>query len=168
MSFVIPNVKLKHTKKPVLVMTDDTGKDLVDEIRRLRVALYATHDDKPEEDISIKNLMEENESYKNDIEEYKDRIRELECQNKELEDQNKEISDNIIKFLNELSDIFTDGDIPDDIDYREFTDMLCTYLREIKRSHKRFFKQNLLFHMCYGDIFTTKELKEYERQIGIG
>lgn len=161
MSFVIPNVKLKHTKKPVLVMTDDTGKDLVDEIRRLRVALYATHDDKPEEDISIKNLMEENESYKNDIEEYKDRIR-------DLEDQNKEISDNIIKFLNELSDIFTDGDSPDDIDYREFIDMLCTYLREIKRSHKRFFKQNLLFHMCYGDIFTTKELKEYERQMGKG
>lgn len=140
-------------------MTDDTGKDLVDEIRRLRVALYAIHDDKPEEDISIKNLMEENESYKNDIEEYKDRIRELEY-------QNKEISDNIIKFLNELSDIFTDGDSPDDIDYREFIDMLCTYLREIKRSHKRFFKQNLLFHMCYGDIFTTKELKEYERQMG--
>ena len=99
MSYIIPNVKLKHTKKPVLVMTDDTGKDLVDEIRRLRVALYAIHDDKPEEDISIKNLMEENESYKNDIEEYKDRIRELEY-------QNKEISDNIIKFLNELSDIF--------------------------------------------------------------
>lgn len=159
MSYIIPNVKLKHTKKPVLVMTDDTGKDLVDEIRRLRVALYAIHDDKPEEDISIKNLMEENESYKNDIEEYKDRIRELEY-------QNKEISDNIIKFLNELSDIFTDGDSPDDIDYREFIDMLCTYLREIKRSHKRFFKQNLLFHMCYGDIFTTKELKEYERQMG--
>ena len=159
MSYIIPNVKLKHTKKPVLVMTDDTGKDLVDEIRRLRVALYAIHDDKPEEDISIKNLMEENESYKNDIEEYKDRSRELEY-------QNKEISDNIIKFLNELSDIFTDGDSPDDIDYREFIDMLCTYLREIKRSHKRFFKQNLLFHMCYGDIFTTKELKEYERQMG--
>lgn len=157
MSFVIPNVK--RAKKPVLVMTDDTGKDLVDEIRRLRVALYATHDDKPEEDISIKDLIEENESYKNDIEEYKDRIRELEY-------QNKEISDDIITFLDQLSDIFTDGDIPDDIDYKEFIDMLCTYLREIKRSHKRFFKQNLLFHMCYGDIFTTKELKEYERQMG--
>ena len=159
MSFVIPNVK--HTKKIKPVMTDDTGKDLVDEIRRLRVALYATHDDKPEEDISIKNLMEENEAYKQDIEEYKDRI-------KELEGQNKEISDNITKFLDELSDIFTDGDIPDDIDYREFLDMLCTYLKEIKRSHKRFFKQNLLFHMCYGDIFTTKELKEYERQLEKG
>ena len=158
MSFVIPNVKLKHTKKPVLVMTDDTGKDLVDEIRRLRVALYATHDDKPEEDISIKNLMEENESYKNDIEEYKDRIR-------ELEGQNKEISDNITKFLDELSDIFTDGDIPDDIDYREFMTILCIHLREAKRSHERFFKQNLLFHMYYGDMFTTKELKEFERQL---
>ena len=162
MSFVIPNIK--HNKNNVLVMTDDTGKDLVDEIRRLRVALYATHDDKPEENVSIKNLMEENESYKNDIEEYKDRIRELEYQNKE----NEKISDNIIKFLDQLSDIFTDGDIPDDIDYREFIDMLCTYLREAKRSHKRFFKQNLLFHMCYGDMFTTKELKEYEHQLEKG
>lgn len=159
MSFVIPNVK--HTKKSTRVLTDDTGKDLVDEIRRLRVALYVTHDDKPEKDVSIKDLIEENEAYKNDIEEYKDRI-------KWLENQNEEISDNIITFLDQLSDIFTDGDIPDDIDYREFIDMLCTYLREIKRSHKRFFKQNLLFHMCYGDIFTTKELKEYERQMGKG
>lgn len=157
MSFVIPNVK--HTRKVVPVMTDDTGKDLVDEIRRLRVALYVTHDDKPEKDVSIKNLIEENEAYKNDIEEYKDRI-------KWLEGQNEEISDNITKFLNELSDIFTDGDIPDDIDYRRFMEILCIHLREVKRSHERFFKQNLLFHMCYGDIFTTKELKEYERQMG--
>lgn len=156
MSFVIPNVK--HTRKVVPVMTDDTGKDLVDEIRRLRVALYVTHDDKPEKDVSIKDLIEENEAYKNDIEEYKDRI-------KWLEDQNEEISDNIIKFLDELSNIFTDGNIPDDIDYRRFIDMLCTYLREAKRSHKRFFKQNLLFHMYYGDMFTTKELKEYEHQL---
>lgn len=138
MSFVIPNVK--HTKKSARVLTDDTGKDLVEEIRRLRVALYVTHDDKPEEDISIKNLMVENESYKNDIEEYKDRI-------KWLEDQNEEISDNIIKFLDELSNIFTDGKIPDDTDYRRFIEILCIHLREAKISHKRFFKQNLLFHI---------------------
>ena len=156
MSFVIPNVK--HNKNNVPVMTDDTGKDLVDEIRRLRVAIYTTHDTEPEKDMSIKVLLEENEVYKEDIEEYKYRI-------KELEYQNKEISANIIKFLDELSNIFTDDDIPDDIDYREFIDMLCVHLREAKRSHKSFFKQNLLFHMYYGDMFTTKELKEFEHQL---
>ena len=138
MSFVINN--RKYHRKSVELITDDTGKDLVDEIRRLRVALYATHDDKPEEDISIKNLIAENESYKKDIEEYKDRI-------KELEDENKEISTNIIKFLDELSNIFTDGDIPEDTDYRRFIEILCIHLSEAKRSHNRFFKQNLLFHM---------------------
>jgi hypothetical protein len=85
-----------------------------------------------------------------------------------LKVKNEEISDNIITFLDQLSDIFTDGDIPDDIDYREFIDMLCTYLREIKRSHERFFKQNLLFTIAYGDMFTTKELKEYERLLEKG
>lgn len=159
MAFVINN--RKYRRKPVESITDDTGKDLVDEIRRLRVALYATHDDKPEEDISIKNLMAENESYKNDIEEYKDRI-------KELEDQNKEISDSIINFLDELSNIFIDGGIPDDTDYIRFMEILCIHLREAKRSHERFFKQNLLFRMYYGDMFTTKELKEYEHQLEKG
>lgn len=156
MSFVIPNVKL--TKKSVPVMTDDTGKDLVDEIRRLRVALYVTHDDKPERDVSIKNLIEENESYKNDIEEYKDRI-------KWLENQNEEISNSIIKFLDELSNIFINGDVPDEFDYRRFMEILCIHLREAKRSHERFFKQNLLFHMYYGGMFTTKELKEYKHSL---
>ena len=146
---------------PAELITDNTGKNLVDEIRRLRVALYATHDDKPEEDISIKNLIAENESYKNDIEEYKDRI-------KELEDINKEIITNMVKLLNELSNIFIDGDVPDNTDYTRFIEILCIHLKEAKRSHREFFKQNLLFHMCYGDIFTTKELKEYERQMGKG
>lgn len=156
MSFVINNKK--YHRMPAELMTNNTGKDLVDEIRRLRVALYATHDDKPEEDISIKNLMAENESYKNDIEEYKDRI-------KELEDQNREISTNITKFLDELSKIFIDGDIPDDTDYERFMTILCIHLREAKKSHYTFFKQNLLFHMYYGDMFTDKELKEFERQL---
>ena len=159
MSFVIPNIKYNKNNAPV--MTDDTGKDLVDEIRKLRVALYVTHDDKPEKDISIKNLIEENESYKKDIEEYKYRI-------KELEYQNKEISTNMVKFLDELSKIFIDGNIPDNTDYERFMTILCIHLREAKRSHEKFFKQNLLFHMCYGHMFTAKELKEYEHELEKG
>ncbi len=146
MSFVIPNIKYNNAP----IMTDDTGKDLVDEIRRLRIALYVTHDNKPEEDLSIKTLIEDNESYKKDIEEYKDRIR-------ELEHQNKEISANIIKLLDELSDIFTDGNIPDNIDYRRFIEKLCIFLRGAKKYHKRFFKQNLFIPYILLDYRRTNE-----------
>lgn len=156
----------KSTVTPII--TDPTGKDIVDELRRLRVAFYATHDIEPKEDISIKALIADNDAYKEDIEEYKDRIKQLESDLVYIKLEYNKLSDDMNELLVNLINIFTDDNIPDDIDYREFIDMLCKALSNKKEKHSRFFKQNLLFHMYYGDIFTTKELKEYERQMGIG
>lgn len=133
------------------IITDDTGKDLINEIRKLREALYNTNDNKPIKDISIEYIVSENEANK-------DRIR-------KLEDLNKEAVITLCTVLVKLADIFIDGDIPDDIDHNEFIEMLCKALNDKKKKHPKFFKENLLFTIAYGDIFTAKELKEYEHSL---
>ena len=160
------------TRHVVPIMSDITGKDLVDEIRRLRVAIYTTHDNKPDnkpaEDISIKNLMEENEVYKEDIEEYRNRIKQLNDDLDIVKMEYNKLSRDMDFLLINLFNIFVDDDIEDnEIEYEWFINRLNSALTRAKRDHKRFFKDHLLFYMAYGDLFTKKEIKEYEHELEI-
>lgn len=157
------NINNHPTMRTVPIFTDYTGKDLVDEIRRLRVAIYTTHYDRPTECISIKALMEENEVYKQDIEEYKDRIKELENKNQTLSNDIQTLSNDIIEFLYNLVDIFfEDGDPKDpsnkkidtvtSMNYSLFMKLFVEELKSVKDKHKRFFKDYLRFYLTERSI----------------
>lgn len=156
MAIKFTNINGYPRMRTVPIFTDNTGKDLVDEIRRLRVAIYTTHDDRPTECISIKALMEENEVYKEDIEEYKSRI-------KELENKNQTLSNDMIEFLYNILDIFFEDGDPNDpsnkkidtvtsMDYSLFMKLFAEELKSVKNEHKRFFKDYLRFYLTERSI----------------
>ena len=133
-------------QKIIPVMSDITGKELVNELRKLRGSI--TSDRKDNSNKTTFELEQYIAILEGDIEDYKTRIDELESKLSDYEYKYNNLSNRLNEYLNSIIKIFFKNDSYNkiiNINYDDFMRPFIEALDMIKNKHKRFFKQNLLF-----------------------